>query len=188
MSMDIFYPQAASDFTTHLIVCIDGCSPDYFRQADTPTLDALAIGGFYKEVRAMVPTVTNVNNVSIVTGAYPVQHGITSNYYRNRETGQAVPIIKDRYVAHHQNMGGAAYIYLENRHHLLETVSVLETWPGVEKVLTAEESTTLFHLHPARIGDLLVRRKLTLSSAHSKQLRKGWTCVRTAHCTNNWCL
>jgi phosphonoacetate hydrolase len=46
--------------------------------------------GLYKEAKAMVPTVTNVNNVSIVTGLYPETHGITTNYYRNRQTGQAV--------------------------------------------------------------------------------------------------
>jgi phosphonoacetate hydrolase len=72
---------------------------------------------------------------------------------------EVVPIIKDRYVAHHQNMGGATYLYLENRHHLLEAIAVLETWPGVEKVLTAEKSTTLLHLHPTRIGDLLMLAK-----------------------------
>lgn len=74
----------------YLLICIDGCSPDYLRHADTPTLDELMARGLYKEVQAMVPTVTNLNNVSIVTGAYPETHGITSNYYRDRRTGQVV--------------------------------------------------------------------------------------------------
>ncbi len=34
-----------------------------------------------------MPTVTNVNNVSIVTGAYPDNHGIIGNYFRD-ETGK----------------------------------------------------------------------------------------------------
>ncbi len=304
----------------YLLICIDGCSPDYLRHADTPTLDELMTRGLYKEVQAMVPTVTNLNNVSIVTGVYPETHGITSNYYRDRQTGQAVfmetadfllsetvfercqhngmstgvltvkdklrtligrgasvsisaekppawliervgpppdvyslevnhwlmaalgvlmeeentpdftylattdyamhkfspedeqaiwhlsrldrvlgealgkahgemsiavtadhgmnaksravdlgkvlagadisaeviPIIKDRYVEHHQNMGGAAYIYLKNKIHLTEAIAVLEDSPGVEKVMTAEESAKRYRLHPSRIGDLLV--------------------------------
>jgi phosphonoacetate hydrolase len=306
--------------TNYLLICIDGCSPDYLRHADTPTLDELMAGGLYREVKAMVPTVTNVNNVSIVTGVYPETHGITANYYRDRRTGQAVymetadfllgetvfewcrhrgmssavltvkdklrtlltrgaslsisaekppawwidrlgpppdvyslevnhwlmaalgvlmeekstpdfiylattdyamhkfspeneraiwhlsrldrllgealgkvngemsiavtadhgmnaksravdlgkvlaragisaeaiPIIKDRYVEHHQNMGGAAYIYLENEVHITEAIAVLEDAPGVEHVMTAEEGAKRYHLHPSRIGDLLV--------------------------------
>ena len=312
--------------TKYLLMCIDGCSPDYLRRADTPTLDELMAGGLYREVKAMVPTVTNVNNVSIVTGVYPQTHGITSNYYRDRQTGQvvymetagfllsetvfercrnsgmssavltvkdklrtllmrgaslsisaekpplwlidrlgpppdvyslevnhwlmaalgvlmeekntpdfiylattdyamhkfrpedeqsiwhlsrldqllgkaldnvnaetsiavtedhgmnakdhaldlakvlarahisaeAIPIIKDHYVEHHQNMGGAAYIYLENEHQITEATDVLLDVPGVEHVMTAEESAKQYHLHPSRIGDLLV-----LSDNHS---------------------
>jgi len=35
----------------------------------------------------MMPSVTNVNNVSLVTGSYPETHGITSNYWLDREQG-----------------------------------------------------------------------------------------------------
>jgi phosphonoacetate hydrolase len=38
----------------------------------------------------MVPTVTNVNNASIVTCSYPEKHGITSNWYYDQESGQEV--------------------------------------------------------------------------------------------------
>ncbi len=34
----------------------------------------------------MMPTVTNVNNVSLVTASYPQAHGITSNYWFDRQT------------------------------------------------------------------------------------------------------
>ena len=36
----------------------------------------------------MVPTFTNPNNASIVTGAPPAVHGISGNYYLDRATGQ----------------------------------------------------------------------------------------------------
>jgi phosphonoacetate hydrolase len=35
----------------------------------------------------MMPSVTNVNNVSLVTGRYPESHGITSNYWLDRDHG-----------------------------------------------------------------------------------------------------
>ena len=38
----------------------------------------------------MLPTFTNPNNVSIVTGAPPAVHGISGNYYLDRETGREV--------------------------------------------------------------------------------------------------
>ena len=36
----------------------------------------------------MVPTFTNPNNASIVTGAPPAVHGISGNYYLDRATGE----------------------------------------------------------------------------------------------------
>jgi phosphonoacetate hydrolase len=301
-----------------LMICIDGCGPDYLRYADTPFLDTLAREGRYQEVKAIVPTVTNVNNVSIVTGGYPDDHGITGNYFRD-ETGheqymeskdfllcptlfqrleqqgkgsaiftvkdklrtligagasisisaekppswlveklgppppvyslevnhwlvlalgemirkgdepyfvylstsdypqhkhapadeqaqyylsrfdrllgeiisnageldmaitadhgmgpktraldpakiltkygiqaEAVPIIKDRYVAHHGNLGGAAYVYLANSETTSEAMEMLRQQEGVESVLSREEAQTRYHLLPSRIGDLFV--------------------------------
>ena len=35
----------------------------------------------------MMPTVTNVNNTSLVTNSYPESHGITSNYWLDQESG-----------------------------------------------------------------------------------------------------
>lgn len=69
---------------------------------------------------------------------------------------EAIPIIKDHYVAHHQNLGGVVYVYLNNRCELAETISVLAEEPGVEGVLESCESAARFHLHPGRIGDLMV--------------------------------
>jgi phosphonoacetate hydrolase len=46
--------------------------------------------GCYLEVESMIPSVTNVNAVSILTGAYPEAHGITTNYYFDRDTGREV--------------------------------------------------------------------------------------------------
>jgi len=44
--------------------------------------------GFFVVGQGVVPSVTNVNNVSIITGVTPRIHGITSNYWFNRSTGE----------------------------------------------------------------------------------------------------
>ncbi len=73
-----------------LIICIDGGDPAYFETAATPNLDRLGAEGRRVLVRAQMPTVTNVNNVSLICGGPPALHGITANYFRSRETGEEV--------------------------------------------------------------------------------------------------
>ena len=72
---------------TTVVIMVDGLDPEYLESCSTPFLRQLAEDGFMVEGNAMVPTVTNVNNVSLITGSYPQTHGITTNYWFNRETG-----------------------------------------------------------------------------------------------------
>lgn len=69
---------------TTIIVMVDGLDPEYLECCPTPRLRELADGGFMLEAKAMMPTVTNVNNVSLITASYPQHHGITSNYWLDR--------------------------------------------------------------------------------------------------------
>lgn len=71
-----------------LIVTLDGTAPAYLDNARTPNLDALARGGFRKTGNCVMPSVTNVNNVSIMTGEFPSEHGIASNYSYDPATGE----------------------------------------------------------------------------------------------------
>ncbi len=66
---------------------IDGLDPEYLELCPAPRLEELAKAGSRLTVRGMMPSVTNVNNVSLVTGRYPETHGITSNYWLDREHG-----------------------------------------------------------------------------------------------------
>ncbi|MDP1989535.1 MAG: alkaline phosphatase family protein [Syntrophales bacterium] len=304
--------------TIRVIICLDGCGPEYLARSETPNLDALAREGFHAIGEAVVPTVTNVNNTSIITANHPVRHGITSNYFIDPASGeevymespvylqaktafrriaekggravlftakdklktlirdgaavaesaekpsswlvdrvgappgiytievnhwllraaldllrqdppdflyvsttdfvththppdsepsrnnireidrligdilnvspdleivvtadhgmnaktralnlsailkqagidaQAIPIIKDRHVVHHQNLGGAAYIYLRDPSIANEALAILQEEKGVESAITAPEAAIRYHLHPARIGQLFV--------------------------------
>ncbi len=67
---------------------IDGLDPEYLTACDAPNLAAMARRGFHVDGRGMTPSVTNVNNVSLVTASYPEQHGITSNYLLDRQLGE----------------------------------------------------------------------------------------------------
>jgi len=71
-----------------VIICLDGCGPACLAAAETPNLDAMAREGFHTVGRAVVPTVTNVNNTSIITASSPETHGITSNYLLDPASGQ----------------------------------------------------------------------------------------------------
>jgi len=75
-----------------VIICFDGCDPAYIRRgmADgvMPNTARLVETGFVAYAQAVVPTFTNPNNVSIVTGVPPAVHGISGNYILDRATGE----------------------------------------------------------------------------------------------------
>ncbi len=67
-----------------VVVCVDGCEPDYLGQAvatgHMPWLQRTLAQGTGLVAECVVPTFTNPNNLSIVTGAPPSVHGICGNY------------------------------------------------------------------------------------------------------------
>lgn len=331
---------------TRLILCLDGVGPDYLDQSPVPTLDELGRSGWRGVGQGAMPAVTNVNNVSIITGRPPAYHGITANFYLDRAWGQpvymessdfilvptiferaahagrrsalitakdklrtllgrgateiisaesppawlvgligppppilsvevnhwlfraaaalcqvrppdllyltttdyaqhryppeseeaqanlaildgllaglldsgpefvavvtadhgmcaktygldlgqilaeagvaaeVVPIIKDRYVAHHQNLGGAAYVFLNQLSQIERARAVLQEERGVESVWTRAGATTAFQLHPERIGDLFVLASADtvfgdLPSARESVLLRSHGCLHT---------
>jgi phosphonoacetate hydrolase len=72
-----------------VIGMIDGLGTDYFAAQPMPNLMQMAAAGLHRDVSAIMPTVTNVNNVSISTSALPREHGLTGNSYYNESTGEA---------------------------------------------------------------------------------------------------
>ncbi len=301
-----------------LIICVDGLGPEYLEMAPTPNIDQMASEGSFIIGQAVIPSVTNVNNVSIITGVPPRIHGITSNYWLDKSTQQenfmespeflccptllqrakkkgkstalftskkkllellnagadyslsaedphedmvrkigpargiyspdinlwllealriilrerepdliycsttdgmmhkyspeeeesikhiqgldriigqilndypdievyltadhgmsaktqgidlekvlkaqgidvrAIPIIKDKYIEHHQNLGGASYVYVENSDLIMESIAILRDLSGIEAVYHSEEAVDQFDLMGDRIGDIFV--------------------------------
>lgn len=76
------------------VVCVDGCEPDYLGQAvatgQMPWLKGALARGTGLVADCVVPTFTNPNNLSIVTGAPPSVHGICGNYLFDTATGTEV--------------------------------------------------------------------------------------------------
>jgi phosphonoacetate hydrolase len=71
-----------------LIVVIDGCSEEYLSEESTPNILRMGAAGFKKTIKSAVPSVTNVNHASILSGSLPNRHGIVGNYYYERTTGR----------------------------------------------------------------------------------------------------
>ena len=83
-----------------VIICVDGCDAEYLERGIPdgvfPTIGSFHRDGFFGTADAAMPTFTNPNNVSIVTGAPPSVHGIAGNYYLDRETGREIMMTDER--------------------------------------------------------------------------------------------
>ncbi|HEU0216101.1 MAG TPA: phosphonoacetate hydrolase [Stellaceae bacterium] len=77
-----------------VVICADGCDPAYLdagiRASMIPTIAGFRDSGFFGVADAAMPTFTNPNNVSLVTGAPPSVHGIAGNFALDRETGAEI--------------------------------------------------------------------------------------------------
>jgi len=77
-----------------VVVCVDGCEPDYLAQAvatgQMPWLKSTLEKGEGLIAECVVPSFTNPNNLSIVTGAPPSVHGICGNYLYDMESNTEV--------------------------------------------------------------------------------------------------
>ena len=77
-----------------VVVCVDGCEPDYLAQAvatgHMPWLKQTLALGSGLTADCVVPSFTNPNNLSIVTGVPPSVHGICGNYLYDTATGTEV--------------------------------------------------------------------------------------------------
>jgi phosphonoacetate hydrolase len=85
-----------------VVVCMDGSEPGYIEAAIerglAPNLDLLMRGGSNLLARSVIPSFTNPNNISIITGAPPRVHGIAGNYFYDPSTGQEVMMNDVRFM------------------------------------------------------------------------------------------
>jgi phosphonoacetate hydrolase len=84
------------------VVCVDGCEFDYVHRAVAagvaPFLGRMLREGAAFEADSVVPTFTNPNNLSIVTGVPPAVHGICGNYFYDRDADAEVMMNDPKYL------------------------------------------------------------------------------------------
>jgi phosphonoacetate hydrolase len=77
-----------------VVVCIDGSEPGYIERAIeagvAPNFARFMKAGANLIAECVIPSFTNPNNLSIVTGRPPAVHGIAGNYFYDRATGAEV--------------------------------------------------------------------------------------------------
>lgn len=80
--------------TPTVCVCIDGSEPGYIERAIAkglaPNFARLMRDGANLLAHSVIPSFTNPNNLSIITGRPPAVHGIAGNYFFDPATGQEV--------------------------------------------------------------------------------------------------
>jgi phosphonoacetate hydrolase len=79
-----------------VVIVVDGFDPAYlehgFANGSLPTMKSFRETGFVGIANCSMPSTTNTNNTSIVTGVPPAVHGINGNYYLDAETGKEIMI------------------------------------------------------------------------------------------------
>ncbi len=85
-----------------VVICLDGSEPGYIERAIArglaPHLDRLMRMGANLLAASVIPSFTNPNNISIVTGVPPKVHGIAGNYFLDPETGEEVMMNEARFM------------------------------------------------------------------------------------------
>ncbi len=86
-----------------VVVCVDGCQSEYIEAAvaagAAPYLGRLLAGnGTSLIADCVMPSFTNPNNLSIVTGAPPSVHGICGNFFFDPDRGEEVMMNDPRYL------------------------------------------------------------------------------------------
>ena len=94
-------PESRSTFTLHsrtynlptrpsVAVCVDGFDPEYLihgiKDGILPNIASITQTGFHTTAKVAMPTFTNPNNVSIITGVPTSVHGIAGNFYLDPKT------------------------------------------------------------------------------------------------------
>ena len=75
---------------TSIVICLDGSQKEYLEEASkshlTPNLDKIIQKGEYLLAHSAIPSFTNPNNISIVTGRPSSVHGICGNFFYTPST------------------------------------------------------------------------------------------------------
>jgi phosphonoacetate hydrolase len=84
------------------VICLDGSADEYLdcalARGRMPNLARMSLLGWRGMARAAMPTFTNVNNASIVTGVPPSVHGIGGNFFFDTDLGEEVMMNSSKFL------------------------------------------------------------------------------------------
>jgi phosphonoacetate hydrolase len=105
----ITYHPAASPV---VVICMDGSADEYLDATllydRMPNLKHMARVGYRGMARSALPSFTNVNNASIVTGVSPAVHGICGNYFYDAARNEEVMMNSSGYLRAETILAAAA--------------------------------------------------------------------------------
>ena len=85
-----------------VVICIDGSADEYIDvtmgRDRMPNLKRMSQKGYRGMVRGALPSFTNVNNSSIVTGVTPAVHGISGNFFYDEKKDEEVMMNSSEYL------------------------------------------------------------------------------------------
>jgi len=94
------YPRVIKKIS--VVICLDGSQKEYLDEASsanlTPNLDKIIKKGEYLLAHSAIPSFTNPNNISIVTGQPSSFHGICGNFFYTPSTGKEVMMNDPQYL------------------------------------------------------------------------------------------
>jgi len=77
------------------VICLyDGFGYDYYERSPLPVMKRMAAEGMGKPGRAIFPTLTNANTISVCCATWPSEHGVTTNCYFD-ETSETARFLED---------------------------------------------------------------------------------------------
>lgn len=148
-----------------VILGFDGLSPDGVQKAETPVLhDLMRRGAFTLHARGVIPTVSSPNWASMIMGAGPAEHGVTSNDWQP-DRFDISPICTGD--------GGIfpTIFGLVRKQHPNAVMGVFHDWEGFARLLEAKSVDVLKHGNgPDETMDMAVafvkERKPSLTFVH----------------------
>ena len=85
-----------------IVICLDGSQKECLEEASEanliPNIDKLIVTGESLIAHSAIPSFTNPNNISIVTGQPSSVHGICGNFFYTPSTGEAVMMNDPQYL------------------------------------------------------------------------------------------
>ena len=98
IAVAVFSLSLASAAPHVVIFGVDGLGAQGFRNAQAPRMDRLRCeGSSTVHARGVMPTVSSPNWASMIMGAGPEQHGITSNDWKPDRFAQVADLLLERH-------------------------------------------------------------------------------------------